>query len=68
MSTQTTILLICLVWGIVFAAGGLTAIALIRDIQAVLFSGLTAGLIIIAGAVTWRLWSKRIWQVPSIPG
>ncbi|MCH8328380.1 MAG: hypothetical protein IID15_07670, partial [Candidatus Marinimicrobia bacterium] len=36
------------------AAAGLTAIALAKDNQAVLFSALTAGLIVIAGAATWR--------------
>ena len=41
------------------AAAGLTAIALAKDTQAVLFSVLTAGLIVSAEAATWRLWSVR---------
>jgi len=48
-----------LIWAVVAAAAGLTAIALAKDTQAVLFSVLTAGLIVIAGAATWRLWSVR---------
>ena len=59
MTTQATILVICFIWGIVAAAAGLTAIALAKDNQAVLFSVLTAGLIVIAVAATWRLWSTR---------
>jgi len=43
----------------VAAAAGLTAIALAKDTQPVLFSVLTAGLIVIAEAAAWRLWSVR---------
>ena len=59
MTTAATILVICFIWGIVALAAGLTAVALVRDNQAILFSLLTAGLIVIAGAATWRLWSVR---------
>ena len=59
MTTPGTIIVIALIWAVVAAAAGLTAIALAKDTQAVLFSVLTAGLIVIAGAATWRLWSAR---------
>lgn len=59
MTTPGTIIVIALIWAVVAAAAGLTAIALAKDNQAVLFSVLTAGLIVIAGAATWRLWSVR---------
>ena len=59
MTTPGTIIVIALIWAVVAAAAGLTAIALAKDNQAVLFSVLTAGLIVIAGAATWCLWSVR---------
>ena len=59
MTTPGTIIVIALIWAVVAAAAGLTAIALAKDTQAVLFSVLTAGLVVIAGAATWRLWSVR---------
>lgn len=59
MTTPGTIIVIAFIWAVVAAAAGLTAIALAKDNQAVLFSVLTAGLIVIAGAATWRLWSVR---------
>ena len=59
MTTAATILVICFIWGIVAVAAGLTAVALVRDNQAVLFSALTAGLIVIAIAAAWRLWLHR---------
>jgi len=59
MTTPGTIIVIALIWAVVAAAAGLTAIVLAKDTQAVLFSVLTAGLIVIAGAATWRLWSVR---------
>ena len=59
MTTPGTIIVIALIWAVVADAAGLTAIALAKDNQAVLFSVLTAGLIVIAGAATWRLWSVR---------
>jgi len=59
MTTPGTIIVIALIWAVVAAAAGLTAIALAKDNQAMLFSVLTAGLIVIAGAATWRLWSVR---------
>ncbi|MCH2518395.1 MAG: hypothetical protein MK210_09360 [Dehalococcoidia bacterium] len=59
MTTPGTIIVIALIWAVVAAAAGLTAIVLAKDNQAVLFSVLTAGLIVIAGAATWRLWSVR---------
>jgi len=59
MTTPGTIIVIAFIWAVVAAAAGLTAIALAKDTQAVLFSVLTAGLIVIAGAATWRLWSVR---------
>ena len=51
------IFVLSFIWAIVAAAGGLTAVALVKDNQAVLFLALTVGLIVIAGAATWRLWS-----------
>ena len=59
MTTPGTIIVAALIWAVVAAAAGLTAIALAKNNQAVLFSVLTAGLIVIAGAATWRLWSVR---------
>ena len=59
MTTPGTIIVIAFIWAVVAAAAGLTAIALAKDNQAMLFSVLTAGLIVIAGAATWRLWSVR---------
>ncbi len=59
MTIPATIIIIGFIWAVVAAAAGLTAIALAKDTQAVLFSVLTAGLIVIAGAATWRLWSVR---------
>ena len=59
MTTPGTIIVIALIWAVVAAAAGLTAIVLAKDNQAVLFSVLTAGLIVIAGPATWRLWSVR---------
>ena len=59
MTTPGTIIVIALIWAVVAAAAGLTAITLAKDNQAMLFSVLTAGLIVIAGAATWRLWSVR---------
>ena len=59
MTTPGTIIVIAFIWAVVAAAAGLTAIALAKDTQAVLFSVLTAGLIVIASAATWRLWSVR---------
>ena len=59
MTTPGTIIVIAFIWAVVAAAAGLTAIALAKDNQAVLFSVLTAGLIVIAGAATWRLWSVQ---------
>lgn len=58
MTASATIVL-KFIWAVMAAAAGLTAIALAKDTQAVLFSVLTAGLIVIAGAATWRLWSVR---------
>ena len=57
MTTSATILLIGFIWAIV--AAGLTAIALAKDNQAVLFLVLTGGLAVIAVAATWRLWTTR---------
>jgi hypothetical protein len=59
MTTSATILLIGFIWAIVAAAAGLTAIALAKDNQAVLFLVLTVGLAVIAVAATWRLWTTR---------
>lgn len=59
MTTPGAIIVILFIWAIVAAAAGLTAIALAKDTQTLLFSVLTAGLIVIAGAATWRLWSTR---------
>ena len=59
MTTPGTIIVIAFIWAVVAAAAGLTAIALAKDTQAVLFSVITAGLIVIAVAATWRLWSVR---------
>ena len=41
------------------AAAGLTAGALAKGIQAMLFLVLTAGMAVIPAATTWRLWSNR---------
>ena len=59
MTASGTILLIGFIWAIVAAAAGLTAIALAKDNQAVLFLVLTGGLAVIAVAATWRLWTTR---------
>ena len=59
MTTSATILLIGFIWEIVAAAAGLTAIALAKDNQAVLFLVLTVGLAVIAVAAAWRLWTTR---------
>ena len=59
MTTPGTIIVIAFIWAVVAAAAGLTAIALAKDTQAVLFSVLTPGSIVIAVAATWRLWSVR---------
>ena len=59
MTTSATILLIGFIWAIVAAAAGLTAIALVKDNQAVLFLVLTVGLAVIAVAAAWRLWTTR---------
>ena len=59
MTTPGTIIVIAFIWAVVAAAAGLTAIALAKDNQAMLFSVLTAGLIVIAVAATWRRWSVR---------
>ena len=59
MTTSATILLIGFIWAIVAAAAGLTAIALAKDNQAVLFLVLTVGLAVIAVAAAWRLWTTR---------
>ena len=59
MTIPATIIVIGFIWAVVAAAGGLTAIALAKDNQAVLFSVLTAGLIVIAVTATWRLWTVR---------
>ena len=59
MTAPATIIILGFIWAVVAAAAGLTATALAKDTQAVLFSVLTAGLIVIAGAATWRLWSVR---------
>jgi len=50
MTTSATILLIGFIWAIVAAAGGMTAITLAKDNQAVLFLVLTVGLAVIAVA------------------
>ena len=59
MTTSATILLIGFIWAIVAAAAGLTAIALAKDNQAVLFLVLTVGLAVIAVAAAWRLWTTQ---------
>ena len=59
MTTSTPILLIGFIWAIVAAAAGLTAIALAKDNQAVLFLVLTVGLAVIAVAAAWRLGTTR---------
>ena len=59
MTTSATILLIGFIWAIVAAAEGMTAIALAKDNQAVLFLVLTVGLAVIAVAAAWRLWTTR---------
>ena len=56
MTTLALIFVVSFIWAIVATAGGLTAVALVKDNQAVLFLALTVGLIVIAGAATWRLW------------
>ena len=59
MTTSATILLIGFIWAIVAAAAGLTAIALAKDNQVVLFLVLTVGLAVIAVAAASRLWATR---------
>ena len=59
MTIPATIIIIGFIWAIVATAAGLTTIALAKDAQAVLFSARTAGLIVIAGTATWRLWTVR---------